>query len=1225
MTRWLKTAILVFFALVFLAGIKAVAEDAAHAETALLLDTSSGKPLFNSRTIFTNAPLNMQTVSRTDVYSDPSKLSNIGAYRIAVLYAWGGRSGQQMPDWCKNSFNSYISNGGILIGTGFDEVSGGYSGGGDDNFMEVFHLEPGNPIDIMTNTRGWTARVVAGQENHPIANGPYGSYSGSFTTNGFTDADGAHAKSDGTEVFQLKNWITWGGGGDDWLAKITVWQTSSGNDGTAIWWNGNGNGNNEVVGEWTGGVMVPAFQNMMYWAMGLAGFELTISTDAPTPSVGFPNPQVGVNATPRNFEITCQVQSPWNETGVLDERFVCTGYTGDGTVVPATGDTSSVTFTMTGNGTLVWHWKKEYRIDVTSSQQIGAPATEYTVWKESGRIATETTTNFVQTADPDIGWRLSGWIGTGSVPASGIWQPQEDPTLSWFCDGAGSIEWQWTQAYRFRVFNPRNVGSPDPPTGDTFFDQGTDIVASVQDLVYESSSVRYLSDGFDGTGAVPPNGLINTVTFTLYTPSTITWKWKNEYRLDILNPTGLGSPNPEVGYEWYPQDAQVVCSINSPISHEGDNYVAVGYYLNEVGHFFDNLNNPSVTVTMSGPNRLQWIVQPSDIHLIVASPYGSPEPPVGDHIYTFNDEVTLDVDAIVLGPDESTRYVCTGFIGTGEGVPELWKGFETAEGKDFEYTFQMKTSPTTITWTWKTEYLLTMQSTEPNTPSIPALGSHWMASGSTVFAGAPRFISGFENIGFFVTEGGLSPSTRNHATFTMEEPITILWNWEERAIDPLYPVQGGIQSISDADPNWGRFASLATDELTSNPHIAFYRSYDDGGGSLYYTFYNGIEWIMELVDGRNAANKVDMAGTPDVGQYASIQLDTNGRPHIAYFDNSNGTLRYAYRTVGGNWIIQTVDDGGGGIVGEFCSLLLNKFNEPNIAYYNRTNGNLQYAYMTSEGWEIVVPAIIGNVGSSAKIALDPVTQRPRIVYRDNDTNNLYFVYDNGTEWVRVTVDDEGTAGNTVGIAIDTKGVAHIVYQSFLGDINRLMYAVQGGDNFFVETIEEGEGTGYFPSIALLEGDFPLVTFNDQTAHALRYAFFDGNEWHLYTLDDNGESVGWYTALSVLNDMVQIAYWTSEGLRYTTLQHKATSTQSSDSSDGGGGGGGGGCFVATAAFGSYASGTVTVLTGVRHSALASAGTGSSLVSLYYIVSPSVANEFATAGNTLVRRMLDKLVK
>ncbi len=193
MRRWLITLVAMSLTLAVAFSLPSfVGMRSASAETVLLLDSSPAKPLDTSKSIFTD--IGLTTVSRSDVYTDAAKFNNLTAYRMAVLYQWstswgGGAPG--MPDWAKNALNNYVNAGGLLLGTGVDEVSRGYNGGGDYNWMNVFHLTPGTPIDIMTNTGTWQVRAV--MEQHPIANGPYGSYTGTCGTNAYTDADGGLA------------------------------------------------------------------------------------------------------------------------------------------------------------------------------------------------------------------------------------------------------------------------------------------------------------------------------------------------------------------------------------------------------------------------------------------------------------------------------------------------------------------------------------------------------------------------------------------------------------------------------------------------------------------------------------------------------------------------------------------------------------------------------------------------------------------------------------------------------------------------------------------------------------------------------------------------------------------------------------------------------------------------------------------------------------------------
>ena len=68
------------------------------------------------------------------------------------------------------------------------------------------------------------------------------------------------------------------------------------------------------------------------------------------------------------------------------------------------------------------------------------------------------------------------------------------------------------------------------------------------------------------------------------------------------------------------------------------------------------------------------------------------------------------------------------------------------------------------------------------------------------------------------------------------------------------------------------------------------------------------EWHIEVVDG---------AG--NVGEYPSLALTDQDRPHISYYDADNGDLKYAHHD-GSDWHILTVDAPGD--VGRHTSLAL---------------------------------------------------------------------------------------------------------------------------------------------------------------------------------------------------------------------------------------------------------------------------------------------------------------
>lgn len=124
--------------------------------------------------------------------------------------------------------------------------------------------------------------------------------------------------------------------------------------------------------------------------------------------------------------------------------------------------------------------------------------------------------------------------------------------------------------------------------------------------------------------------------------------------------------------------------------------------------------------------------------------------------------------------------------------------------------------------------------------------------------------------------------------------------------------------------------SIALDSA-DNVCIAHRSGYD-----LMYTYYDGAVWQTGTVDGDSG---------PTVGKWPSLGIDCNDYPHISYFDNTGGDLKYAYHD--SIWHTETVDSTD--VVGLYSSLALDCSDVPHIVYYDVTNGNLKYAFIIPWG------------------------------------------------------------------------------------------------------------------------------------------------------------------------------------------------------------------------------------------------------------------------------------
>jgi PKD repeat protein len=227
----------------------------------------------------------------------------------------------------------------------------------------------------------------------------------------------------------------------------------------------------------------------------------------------------------------------------------------------------------------------------------------------------------------------------------------------------------------------------------------------------------------------------------------------------------------------------------------------------------------------------------------------------------------------------------------------------------------------------------------------------------------------------------------------------------------------------------GQYTSLEID-ADDRPHISYYSVTDS---ALKYAVLSGTVWLSETVDA---------AGS--VGLFTSLALDANGRPHISYNDAGNGTLRYAYYVgIGGDcgvthpgaWNCQTVDDTD--YVGQYTSLALDQAGHPHISYYDATNLDLKYAYFDGTSWNIAIVDGTSDVGSHTSLALDSSGQS-HISYYDGTVVNGDLKYAHqvqaGTgncgqsnDWECTLIETAGLHGLHTSIAVDGAGVLHISY------------------------------------------------------------------------------------------------------------------------------------------------------------------------------------------------------
>jgi hypothetical protein len=167
--------------------------------------------------------------------------------------------------------------------------------------------------------------------------------------------------------------------------------------------------------------------------------------------------------------------------------------------------------------------------------------------------------------------------------------------------------------------------------------------------------------------------------------------------------------------------------------------------------------------------------------LTIVSANGSPVPAVGVQNTTSGTLVNASVASPVAGA-AGTRYVCTGFTGTGSAP---------ASGIESFVTFEIK-EPASITWNWKTQYQLT-------TAVAPAAGG--TVSGADWYdADASAPVEATENTFYTFTgwSGDLSGAV-NPTNVTMDAPKAVTANFSTPALNvPVVAKNFGGKLVTSA-------------------------------------------------------------------------------------------------------------------------------------------------------------------------------------------------------------------------------------------------------------------------------------------------------------------------------------------------------------------------------------------------------------------------------------------
>ena len=247
----------------------------------------------------------------------------------------------------------------------------------------------------------------------------------------------------------------------------------------------------------------------------------------------------------------------------------------------------------------------------------------------------------------------------------------------------------------------------------------------------------------------------------------------------------------------------------------------------------------------------------------------------------------------------------------------------------------------------------------------------------------------------------------------------------------------------DSAGDVGKYSSIAVDPLDDLPIISYY---DASNGALKLAIGTAVGWAIKTIH--------DPLIGGSAGLYTSLKLDSTGKTRIAYyFSNFIGidSLRYAKYVGGGagvgcdddNYECEIVDSGEK--VGKYTSIALDSSDRPRIAYYDQANDALMYAFEYGGNWTIrkILPT---NSGQFASLYVDGNnSDLTHIAHYDGSNGKLgYAVYvgsggncgfDSSStqfQWQCDWIDESvGTSTHPKGVslAVDAANNPVIAYQS----------------------------------------------------------------------------------------------------------------------------------------------------------------------------------------------------
>lgn len=302
----------------------------------------------------------------------------------------------------------------------------------------------------------------------------------------------------------------------------------------------------------------------------------------------------------------------------------------------------------------------------------------------------------------------------------------------------------------------------------------------------------------------------------------------------------------------------------------------------------------------------------------------------------------------------------------------------------------------------------------------------------------------------------------------------------------------------------GIYHALAVD-AAGRPHLVYLRETRD---DLWYARWTGSAWVKSKI--------TDVAASGNVrSKTVSMALDGAGTPHVAFFENGTGKLRYAKRTPTG-WQVQSLAGGGVMVAGELNSIAVDGAGRPHILYstFNTDtfDDGIRCVYWTGSAWQYRV------ISSSTESGCDS-TPISIAVDRNGTVHALYFCRDEsviisnhypkivryatwspGTLVARTMIDYDLYDYYQYGhLELDRDGHPHAIYNLYRdGGYGDLRYA-QRGTAWSAPATLLSSGASWSMAGMLNNGSQPCAAYSHDMNFQLLFGWRGGPAWSTSTV------------------------------------------------------------------------------------------------------------------------------